>query len=117
MLIKAAKIGWIFLTLVVLGITLYGFDGKPNSDISIVLLWSMLLLAFPISILVALLLAGISIFIELLVGRVVPTSYWWIITCWLCFFAAGYWQWFVMAPWSWRKLAARKASRTAPSLN
>jgi hypothetical protein len=100
------KTVWIVITVIVLGISLYGFDGKPNSDIGVVLAWSMLTLAFPVSLLVALAFTGISLVTEQMVG-VISTSYWWIAITWLCFFVAGYWQWFVLLPWLWRKWKGR----------
>jgi hypothetical protein len=103
MLMKIAKGIWVALAVIVLAVSLYGFDGRPNSDVDIFLIWSMLALAFPSSLLVALLLSGVSIAVERLSSTVVPTSYWSIAITWVCFFAAGYWQWFVFLPSLWRK--------------
>jgi len=41
-----AKAAWIGIAIVALLVTLYGFDGKTNSEIWIVLTWSMLVLSF-----------------------------------------------------------------------
>jgi hypothetical protein len=112
---KAAKAVWIGLAMIVLVVALYGFDGKPNSDIGVFLLWSMLILAFPASVIVALVLTGISLLVEKLFSTVIPTSYWWIVTSWICFFAAGYVQWFVLLPWLWRKWRTRDVSGAASS--
>ena len=113
--IKAARAIWTIIALALLVVCLYGFDGKPNSDIEILLAWSMLVLAFPISVLVALILTGLSIVSERVFAAVIPTSYWWIIITWLCFFIAGYWQWFGLIPWLWRKWKARRDSSATPS--
>jgi len=109
---KAARAIWTIVALIVLLVTLYGFDGKPSSDIGVLLAWSTLALAFPVSLLVALILAGISIASEQVFSAVIPTSYWWIAISWLCFFVAGYWQWFVLLPWLWRKWKARRSAGT-----
>lgn len=113
MLPKLAKAIWVTLAVVVLLVTLYGFDGKPNSDIEVFLVWSMLALAFPSSLLVAGVLAGISIAAERFFSTVIPTSYWWIGITWLCFFVVGYLQWFVLLPWLWRKWKSRGAGGSA----
>jgi hypothetical protein len=114
-LFKAARAIWTILALAVLAVTLYGFDGKPNSDIDIVLMWSMLTLAFPMSLLVALIFTGVSILSESVFSTVIPVSYASIAITWLCFFVAGYWQWFVLLPWLWRKWKARGSAGTAAS--
>ena len=101
---------WILLAVIVLFMTLYSFDGKPNSDIGIFLAGSMLTLAFPISFLVVLLFVGVSIAVEQLFSVVSQTSYLSILVSWACLFTAGYWQWFVLLPWLWRKWKARRAA-------
>ena len=110
MMLKVTRAIWVVLTVAVLLVTLYGFDGKPNSDIGIFLAWSMLGLAFPSSLLVALVLSGLSIASENFFS-VIPTSYPMLSLTWACFFAAGYWQWFVFVPWLWRKWKTRRPAR------
>ena len=83
-----SKAIWITLTVLVLFVSLYGFDGKPNSDIGIFFTWSMLILAFPSSLLVALFFAGLSIAVEELFSAVIPTSYWSLSVGWVCFLVA-----------------------------
>ncbi|SRR6266404_4370606 len=115
MLLKIAKSTWVTLSVIVLAVSLYGFDGKPNSDIGIFLAWSMLILAFPSSLLVALLFAGASIAAEKFLSVVIPTNYWLISISWICFFVSGYWQWFMLLPWVWRKWKTRRgAASSAP---
>jgi hypothetical protein len=111
-LLKIAKVAWITLTVLVLFVSLYGFDAKPNSDIGIFFVWSMLILAFPSSLLVALFFTGLSIAIDELFSAVIPTSYWSLSVGWVCFFVAGYWQWFVLLPWLWRKWKTRRTAGT-----
>jgi hypothetical protein len=109
---KIAKTVWVVLAVIVLAVSLYGFDSKPNSDIGVFLVWSMLVLAFPSSLLVALLFSGVSIAAERLFSTVVPTTYWSIAISWICFFAAGYWQWFVLLPSLWRKWKTARMARS-----
>jgi len=108
-----AKAAWIGIAIVALLVTLYGFDGKTNSEIWIVLTWSMLVLSFPASLIVSLahlaLGAGFSITIK--------TSYLSLAMEWAAYFILGYWQWFVLLSWLWRKWKTRRgAASAAPSL-
>ncbi len=79
---------------------MYGFDGKPNSDIGELFAWSMLAISFPSSLLVSLihvaLYDGLSITVE--------TSYLSLSIDWLCFFFLGYFQWFKITPYLISKL-------------
>jgi hypothetical protein len=93
----------------ILLVTLYGFDGKPNSDIEIVLGWAMLILAFPISLIISLAAAGLGVAAYRLRGVAFVVSYWQILISWACFFLAGYWQWFVVLPRFWRRFKSRPA--------
>jgi len=112
---KIFKALWTMLAVIVLAVALYGYNGKPDSDIGIFLIWSMLILAFPSSVIVALLLTGLSIVTEKLFSKTIPTSYWWIVVTWLCFFAAGYWQWFVLSRRLWRKWKMRRMANASSS--
>lgn len=95
MLIKIAKALWIGAAVFLLFVTLYGFDGKPNSDIGIILAWYGLFLSFPAGLLVSLMHAvlydGFSITVE--------TSYLSLVLDWLGFFVLGYLQWFKLLPY------------------
>jgi hypothetical protein len=114
--VRIVKAAWIGIAVVALLITLYAFDGKPNSDIGVFLAWFTLVLAFPISWLVALLFTGVAIATEKFFSAVIPTSYVWLLVSWACFIAAGYWQWFMLLPWLWRKWKTRHITDAAPSL-
>lgn len=100
MLMKIIKALWIGAAVFVLFVTLYGFDGKPNSDIAVLLGWYMLALSFPSGLLVPLvgvvLYDGLSITVE--------TSYLAIVFTWIGFFAFGYLQWFKLLPYLIAKL-------------
>lgn len=110
LLLKIVKAVWIALAGIVLFVSLYGFNGKPNSDIGIFFAWTMLILAFPSSLLVALLFTGVAIAAEKLFSAVIPESYLMLSVSWACFVAAGYWQWFVLLPWLWRKWKTRRVA-------
>ena len=112
MLKKLIRALWIGATILVLAITLYAFDGKPNSDIGVFFAWCMLILSFPSGLLVPLvhvaLFDGLSIPVE--------TSYLSLVLDWIGFFALGYMQWFVLLPWlsrKWKTMRARGAASTA----
>lgn len=112
MILKIIKALWIGATVFVLLVTLYAFDGKPNSDIGIFFAWCMLFLSFPSGLLVSLVYVavyeGLSITIE--------TSYLSLVLDWVGFFVLGYLQWFKLVPWliaRWRsrRTAARQSSK------
>jgi hypothetical protein len=96
--LRYVKLGWFVVVIIVLLVTMYFFDGEPNSDVDIFLIWSMLVLSFPISIVCALILSGITYVIYKVAGITVPTTYLSMLLFWLVFFVAGYWQWFVLGP-------------------
>ena len=104
MIMKIIKALWIGATIFILAVTLYAFDGKPNSDIGIFSAWSMLVLSFPSSLFVSLvhiaLYDGLSITIE--------TSYPSLALDWLGGFALGYIQWFILFPYLLAKLRGQK---------
>jgi hypothetical protein len=101
---------WVGVGLIALLITLYAFDGKPDSDIEVFLAWFTLVLAFPSSLLVSLLFTGIEIAVEKLYSVVIATSYLMLLVTWVCFTAVGYWQWFVLLPWLSRKWNAHRSA-------
>lgn len=92
---KIAKALWIVTSVAALLIAIFGFDGKPNSDIGVFLAWSMLALSFPSGLLVSLahvvLYDGLSINIQ--------TSYVSLSVDWLAWFLLGYVQWFKLLPY------------------
>lgn len=104
MLMKTIKLLWLLATGFVLFVTLYAFDGKPNSDIGVFFAWCMLFLSFPSSLLVPIahmvLYEGFSIEIE--------TSYLSLVFDWVGFLILGYLQWFQLMPYFIRKLRALK---------
>ena len=102
---KIAKALWIGANVLVLMVTLYAFDGKPNSDIGSFFVWYMLALSFPSGLLVPIvhvvLYDGLSIAVE--------TSYLSLMLDGAGFFILGYFQWFRLLPYLIAKLRSRKA--------
>lgn len=98
MALRYIKYGWIVATVIVLLVTIYFFDGEPNSDIDVFLIWSMLVLSFPGSIVCALLFSGVAYVLYQVAAITVPTTYLSILLLWGAFFLVGYWQWFVLGP-------------------
>ena len=97
---KFFRIFWIVLIGVILLITLYGFDGRPNSDIGVVLAWTGLFLSFPSGLLVP--LTHVILYEIFSVG--LATSYVSLTFDWAGFAVLGYMQWFVFLPWLVKKI-------------
>jgi small-conductance mechanosensitive channel len=105
--VKIVKLLWIALCIVVLCITLYFYDGKPNSDISDFLVWTMVLLTFPLGLIVSLLIGWISFLLYESTEVVTSVSYGMLFLVWLVYFIVGYFQWFKMTPAFSQKLRSR----------
>jgi hypothetical protein len=105
-IIKALWIGAISLVLLV---TLYSFDGKPNSDIGVFLAWSGLLLSFPAGLVVSLTHVALYKFFSISI----ETSHLSLVLDWAGFFILGYLQWFKLVPYLVTKIRARK--KTIPA--
>ena len=98
MVFRLVKIGWVVATVIVIFVTIYLFDDRPNSDVDVFLIWSMLVLSFPSSIVCALIYSGVAYVLYQSAAITVPTTYLSIILLWTIFFLMGYWQWFVLGP-------------------
>ena len=100
------KIIWILASVFLLVVTLFRYTPDPANDIGIFLLYGMLFLSFPTSLLVAGLLALISLLQDNLgvpLLDLISSNYAGYFLMWLLFFAAGYVQWFVLLPWFLKK--------------
>ena len=104
-----AKFVWAGAAILVLLVTLYAFDGSPNSDAGVVLILSMLFLSFPSGLLYAALFTVVAILIKQYFSIIIPTSYFSIVLDWAALFALGYLQWFYLVPWLYRKWQASRA--------
>jgi len=105
------RVTWTTCSVLVLLVTLYAYDGTPRSDAEILLIYGMLVLAFPAGFLASLLMVGVLVLIEAIVGRATQTSYASIVLEWICLTAAGYFQWFKLVPWLYRKAQLKLAAR------
>jgi hypothetical protein len=101
---KWAKRTWVSLSVLVLIIAIAGYDGRPNSDAEEVLLWFMLVLSFPASLLYSVAFAGVAILLHRHTQVTIPASHWSMGVAWVALFALGYLQWFVVVPRAIRKL-------------
>ncbi len=108
---KIIKVLWIALCIVVLCITLYFYDGKPNSDISDFLVWTMVLLTFPLGLVIGLLIGWISFLLYESTGVMSSVSYGMLFIAWLIFFIVGYLQWFKMIPLLIQKIKSRSSRK------
>lgn len=102
MIMKIIKALWIGATVLVLLVTLYAFDGKPNSDIWIFLTWLMLVLSFPAALAVSLVHMGLGAVFSI----TIKTSYLSLALEWVGYFVLGYLQWFKLVPYLIVKLRA-----------
>ena len=102
MFMKVIKVLWFVAAFCVLLVTLYAFDGKPNSDISVFLTWMMLILSFPASLAVSLAHMLIGAYLSV----TIETSYVSLALEWSAYFALGYIQWFVFLPYLIRKISS-----------
>lgn len=117
MLAKALKIVWILCSVTVLIVTLVYYAPGPASDIGILLVYGMLFLAFPISLLVAGLFALLALLQEqsgIPLLDLIDSNYLGFFVMWLAFFTAGYAQWFVLLPHLYRRWKARRTTGVAP---
>lgn len=117
MLAKVLKMVWILCSVAVLVVTLVRYAPGPASDIGVFLVYGMLFLAFPVSLLVAGLFALMALLqeqLEVPLLDLIGSNYVGFSVMWLAFFVAGYLQWFVLVPWLWRKWKTRQARNAIP---
>ena len=106
MLTKVTKVVWILCAVGVLAVTLARYAPGPGNDIGIFLVYGMLFLAFPVSLVVAGLFALMALLEEqfgVALLALIGSNFVGLVVMWLAFFAAGYLQWFVALPWLWRR--------------
>ncbi|OKY76113.1 MAG: hypothetical protein BM485_02365 [Desulfobulbaceae bacterium DB1] len=104
MIAKIIRALWIGATVFVLAVTLYAFDGKPDSDIGIFFAWCMLPLSFPGGLLVSLAHVALYDFFSV----TIETSYLSFVLDWIGFLILGYLQWFKLVPYLISKLRGSK---------
>lgn len=111
MVYNAMKILWILLSMAVLFITLFSYAKPDGNDSGIFLVYGMLFLSFPSSLLVAGTIA-ICVILQERLGvsflDLISNNYLGFTILWALFFSCGYLQWFKFVPWVWRKWVRRK---------
>jgi len=105
-----ARVIWIVLAVVVLGVALANFDRESNPDISIFLFYGMVVLSFPIGLLLAVLMSYGIIALHAAFGIEITSGYGSMSIMWIAFLLVGYWQWFVLFPNLWSRRVKRNRS-------
>lgn len=108
----ALRVLWVSLSVTVLVLSLVSFDGRPNSDAGLLLLYSMLVLSFPAGLVFTMLVAGLYAALQSAFSVVVPTSYLEMAFEWTGFFIVGYLQWFRLVPFLSNKVRRRSSLPT-----
>lgn len=106
MMKKFLKVLWILFSVVVLCVTLFSYDKELGNDSGIFLVYGMLFLSFPSSIIIAGLITLLVLLQENLgipILDLIGNTYVGFLVMWLLFFLCGYYQWFKFVPWVWRK--------------
>lgn len=96
---------WVLLCFAVLAITIYGSGRPENRDNILVLTWAMFVLAFPSSVVLALIYSRLGNMLPDTPGLVAYVTFF---LTWLAFFCLGYLQWFFLVPLLVRKFRLRR---------
>jgi hypothetical protein len=88
-----------------LAVLVFAFVQRTIPDADIVFSYLMLFLTFPIGYVFLLFLGSIFEVLFNFAGTVVPGGFAFSLCVWPLFVAVGYFQWFQMIPWLYRKLA------------
>lgn len=107
-LLRGVKIVALSIAVLILGVTIYGYDGQPNSDIWIFLTWTMLALSFPAGLIVSLAHMTLGTFFSI----TIETSYVSLTLEWLVYFLLAYLQWCKAVPYLVNRL--RSAQNNFP---
>jgi hypothetical protein len=101
---KALRIAYIGVGLLVLAIVLGSFAQYQQKDIGIVLGYCMLILTFPSGFLMLAFLGFVLMPIGDALGLTLGFGYAYIILYWIAFLLVGYFQWFKLVPAIWRRI-------------
>ena len=112
------RVCWLLASVCVLVATLYLYDPKTGRDADVILVYGMLLLAFPSGFLVA---ASITMLASVEESTGVPLinadyGQGTMAFIWFCFVVVGYLQWFKALPWLVEKWHARRANSATPPI-
>jgi len=105
---KIFKGVWVFLCVLVFCVTITHYDGTPNSDVEIFLMYSMLVFSFPSGFIFVLLLSCVNWLFYHFFNIVIKTSYAELTVNWIGFFVLGYFQWFIAIPYLLRRFLLKK---------
>jgi len=99
---------WIISCLGALGVSLVYADVESGRDIDVFLIWVMLILSFPLGFLVVITYGALSFFFYSQFGWEfsIVTSYdmyLYLTVLWLIFVLIGYFQWFYLVPYLYRR--------------
>jgi hypothetical protein len=108
---RIIKALWIGVAVLILAVSLGAYDRTPNSAAEEVLAWGMLALSVPAGLLYSAAFAAVASLLYSNSQIVLSSSYLSISISWIALFALGYSQWFVLAPWGFRKIRARRQGR------
>jgi len=112
-ILKIGRALWVGISVFVLAVTLYAFDGRPDSDIGVFFAWCMLILSFPVGLLVP--LVHVALF-EAFSTTVENSSFSFVLD-WVGFTMLGYLQWFVFVPYLIGKRRDSKSRKLGPEPN
>ena len=99
-----AKIAWLSLCIIALTFPLRDFhNGEAHALFGIY----MVILTFPVGFALVNLVVLIGFSLDRFFGLALPPNEVMLIPLWLSFVALGYYQWFVLVPFFWRKWRAR----------
>lgn len=108
MISRALMAVWLVLCCAVLIFTLYAYAPGPQSDAGVVFAGAMSALTFPSGLLVTGAIAILAIINDGNLPTPINDTPPWIgfTVLWFLFCTLGYFQWFKLIPWLWRKLRA-----------
>lgn len=109
---KALRIAYFGVGLLVLGVVLGSFAKYQQKDIGIVLGYCMVILSFPSGFVLLAFLGFVLMPISDALGLTLSFGYTYIIVYWIAFLLVGYLQWFHLVPVIWRLI--RRKSYVAP---
>ena len=100
---KIIKWGWICLSIAILIVTLFNYDGGTFKDIDMFFVLAMEAISFPLGLLYA---YAFGIWQDIFVVTI-QVSYCYFIVSWTCIVILGYVQWFIAIPWVINKFKAK----------
>jgi hypothetical protein len=89
---------------VCVAVLVFAFVQRDIHDTDIAVAWFMIFLTLPIGYALAALLGFVFMLVYETFGLVVPGGFLFNSLSWLLFVAVGYFQWFLIVPWAYRKV-------------